>query len=161
MLFRRKIKGVKFGLGRFNLFFHGQVFQEGLEGAEPKRPPPVYHGLSQPQGNAGYPVFMIHSGDGIIVIRLGYPGKMGIKHITVPMPHHLLDNHRHLFLFDDVIQSLDIPPGIHQKYRCINQSDGVAELLQPVFQIFLTVGNHIGLIDSGKGLGLGILQKTG
>lgn len=65
--------------------------------------------VNQTQCDHGKPLFRLHVGIGIIIIRLCNTADMGIENILMLAPHHLLDHNCHLLLFNAVVDSLNIP----------------------------------------------------
>lgn len=95
---------------------------------------------------------------GVVVHRAGHTGDVRIKTVAVTVSGHLLKNHRHFFLVDDVARSRHIRLAIAVEHRSIYPLNGIAQHLQPHVAT-LHVRYHIGGIYPGKRLVMCIFEQ--
>jgi hypothetical protein len=88
--------------------------------------------------------------DGIIIIRLRDPGNDGVNTVINDLPHHFLDDHGHLLLFDPEIGIFHIFLWGFIENRGKYKFDGAAELPQPDLDMGMVVGQHVSGIKTGK-----------
>ena len=117
--------------------------------------------LTQSEGKTGYTLLCLLIADRIIVERTEHATHRRIIAGAVVLAHHLLQDNRHLLLVDDVAGGCHVCLGIAIEYRGIHALDGTGEHLEHLILI-VEIRNHIGGIDAGERLIVGIFeQRTG
>ena len=99
-----QVQGIKRLLGIIQgLVDRGELRQVvGIFRAELDSGAPFHHGFAQAHTDGDDTVFGQLRGHRVEVMRFRHPGKIGVKAVFMIDPDHLLDNHRHLFLFQAV-----------------------------------------------------------
>ena len=97
----------------------------------------------------------------IEIVRTGDPRKVGVEALFVCGPYHLLDDDRHLLLFQPVGSHPDIVLRALVERRGVDLLDRVQQVIQPHKRIEMPVREHVRLVDSRKGMVLRVLQQAG
>lgn len=96
--------------------------------------------------------------DGIVVHRSQHTGDIGVEPVAILLADDLLKNDGHLLLVDDVARSRHIRFRVLEEHRGVDTFDGTGQHPQHLVLV-VEPWNHIGVVDSGKGLIMRILQK--
>ena len=76
-------------------------------------------------------------------------------------PHHLLQNHRHLFFFQAIGRGAHISLGVLAEGRSVDALDRLGKFVEADLQAGLLVAQHEGLVDAGEGLVLRVFEQAG
>ena len=144
------------------VFDRGKLHQIlGIARAEGQTLSAIHHRPAQAQSDGRDAVFEVHGRHGIKIARADHSGEIRIKALPVGRAHNLLENHRHLFLFQTIRRGPHVGLRMAAERGCIDAPDGLAQRRQPVFWICLLVAQHECLIHAGERLVLRILQQAG
>ena len=114
--------------------------------------------FAQTQCQGSYSLFSLFVAYGIVVERAQHTTEIRIIAVAILPAHHFLQNDSHLLLIYDIAGGSHIGFGILVEHRRIHTLDGTCQHLQHGILVF-EIGNHIGGIDTGKRLVVGILQQ--
>jgi len=79
----------------------------GISRAKSQTLPSIHHRAAQAQGDGRDAILESHRRHGIKIARAHDSGEIRIKALLVGSAHNLLENHRHLFLFQAIWRSPD------------------------------------------------------
>ena len=155
-----QVEGIELGLGLAQSFLQlgGLEHLVGMVGTDAQGLTAIDDILAQSEGETGDALLRRLVADGIVVERAKHTAHRGIEAVTILLAHHLLQDHRHLLLVDDVARGGHICLGVAVEHGGIDSLDGTRQHLQHLVLV-LQAGYHIGGIDAGKGLVVGILQQ--
>ena len=106
----------------------------------------------------GHAVFGFFLAYRIVVERAAHAGERREVEIAVLLAYNFLNDDGHLLLVDDIAR------GVHIGFRCgiehrgVDGLDGVGEHVKHLVRVVVT-RNHIGGIDSGKWLIVGVFEQ--
>ena len=118
----------------------------------------IYDIFTQAQGQTGYTLFSLFITYRIIIERTEHTAHGRIKPCTIVFAHNLLQDNSHLFLIDDIARCGHVSLRIAIEHRSIDTLDGTGQHLQHLILIF-QIRNHIGRINTGKRLIVGIFEQ--
>ncbi len=127
---------------------------------EAQRLLPLHHRFAQPQGDVGNPLLGPHGPHRVEIVRLGHAGNRRVEEIAVGVAHQFLDDHRHGFFLGLVGRAAGKGLGAFVVGGSIDELDGGHEVREAHGQIRVVVGNHVGLVEAGVGLELGVFQQA-
>ena len=155
-----QVEGIETGLRLFQRYLHftGLQYLMGMIGRETERHTSVYNIFSQTEGKVHGTFFGFLVTDRIVVQRTGHAGHAGIVAVTILVADNFLQDDCHLFLVDDVACGLHISLAVAEINRSIYSFDGIGQHTEH-FIFIIQIGNHIGIIDSGKRLIVRVLQQ--
>ena len=118
----------------------------------------IYDIFTQAQGKTGYTLFSFFITYRIVIERTEHTAHGRIKPCTIVFAHNLLQDNSHLFLIDDIARCGHVSLRITIEHRSIDSLDGTGQHLQHLILIF-QIWNHIGRINTGKWLIVGIFEQ--
>ena len=118
----------------------------------------IYNIFTQAQGKTGDSLFSLFITYRIIIERTEHTAHGRIKPRAIIFTYNLLQDDSHLFLIDDIARGCHISLRIAIEHRSIDTLDGTGQHLQHLILIF-EIRNHIGRINTGKWLIVGIFEQ--
>ena len=120
----------------------------------------VHHHTAEPQRHRGDTVLRRHGTGRIEVVRAGHAGHVWVEAVAVRGPHQFLHDHRHLLFFRAVRSGPEVVLGVLAEGGCVHALDGRLQLGQAHAPSRVVVGQHVGLVDAGQRLILGVLEQA-
>ena len=130
----------------------------GMVRADTERLSAVDDIFPQSEGQAGHTFFARLALQRVVVQRTQHTADVGIVAIAVALAHHLLQDDRHLLLVDDVRCGRHISLRILEIDAGIDALDGGGKHLQHLILV-VEIGYHIGGVDAGEGLVVGVFEQ--
>ena len=118
----------------------------------------IHNILTQTQGQRGNALLSQFVANGVIVERAKHTREGGIEASAILLTHHFLQDDSHLFLIDNVGGGSHIGLRVPIINRGINSLDGTSQHAKHLVLI-LKIRNHIGRVDTCKGLIMGVFQQ--
>ena len=116
---------------------------------------------SQPDGSDGEPVFRLDIGEGVKVVGLGDTTDFGVVSSVMFVTDDFLYDDGHFLFLDHVVDGVEVCPGFRRVDGGEDELDGVLDILQPMLEVRVVVGEQVGGIDPGKRLIERVLEKPG
>ena len=141
--------GLRFAEGDFH--FAGLQHLIRVIGTDTECQSAVHDILAQAERQTHRTLLGLFIADGIIVERTGHSRNGRIEAVAILRSHHFLNDDGHFLLVDDIAGGLHVCLAVAIEYRSIDSLDSVAQHTEH-FVLVLQIGNHVGGVDTGKGL---------
>ncbi len=120
----------------------------------------VHHRLAEAEAQHSHPVLGLFPAKWIVVQGPGDSTDVWIPVGAVLAADDLLDDDCHFLILQHMFGGFQVLFCTSEIGGSPYSTDCVTQLLEPLL-VITHIGKHAGLIDSGKGLVVGVLQKTG
>ena len=128
-----------------------------IAGREAQCASSVHDQLAEPHCHVADAVRGLFVADGVVVDRPRHARAGGEEEPLLLRAAHLLDDDGHLLLRDEVLRSLDVGPRRREIDRRVDALDGFEQQAEHLVLV-IDVGDHVGRVDAGERLVVGVFE---
>ena len=156
----RHVKRIEAGLRlpQCRLHLRGLQHLMGMMGRDAQRLATVDDVLAQSEGQRGDALLGLLVADGIVVERAQHAAERRIEAGAVLAAYDLLQDDGHLLLVDDIRRGGHVGLGVLVVDGGVDGLDGTGQHAQHLVLV-VQIGHHVGGVDTGEGLVVGVLQQ--